>query len=180
MEQKIKKIFIILIILISPISFSKTCIIDSSKSFVEFIATGKPAMIKITGRSERPEGAIDFSKSQDLGSVQIDLNSFDTGMETRNEHMKEKYLEVNKPNFKLSVFKLEKLVNEEFSGKISLHGIEKNISGKAVIKIDEKSCQATTSFNLKLNDFSIEIPSYLGVTVAEEVAVSVQLKGNFL
>lgn len=137
-------------------------------------------MIKISGKSEKLEGNIDFTKTQDLGTVQIDLNTFDTGMDTRNEHMKEKYLEVNKENFKMAIFKLEKLIGENFSGKIRLHGVEKDISGKATSKIDDKSCSSHATFNLKLSDFAIEIPNYLGVTVAEDVEVSVLLKGNFL
>jgi polyisoprenoid-binding protein YceI len=179
-EQEIKLIFIFLIIFYAANIFAKNCVIDSSNSFTEFIATGKPAMIKITGRSEKLEGALDFSKTLDLGSVQIDLNSFETGMDTRNEHMKEKYLEVNKNNFKTSVFKLSKIENNTFSGKILLHGVEKDITGKAEVKLSDKACGAKATFNLKMSDFAIETPNYLGVTVAEEVNVTVELKGNIL
>jgi polyisoprenoid-binding protein YceI len=135
-------------------------------------------MIKISGKSEKVDGTIDFSKSQDLGSVQIDLNSFDTGMDSRNEHMKEKYLEVGKADFKMAVFKLEKINGNDFSGKMKLHGVEKNIAGKTTTKFDDKSCVIEASFSLKLSEFAIEIPTYLGVTVAEDVEINVALKGN--
>jgi len=181
MEQKIKNLIIFLaIIFLSPQTFAKNCVIDTTQSSAEFVATGKPAMIKISGKSTKLEGAIDFKKNQDLGTIQIDLNTFDTEMETRNEHMKEKYLEVNKANNKMAIFKLEKLGTQDFQGKLTLHGVEKNITGQSVTKSSETDCEATADFSLKLSEYNIEIPSYLGVTVAEDVVVKVSIKGKIL
>src|SRR5437868_9273038 len=71
--------------------------IEVSKGHVEFLAIGKPSAIKIRGKGDRLQSQLQFNKDKTLtGKVVFDLSSLDTGIETRNQHMKEKYLETGK------------------------------------------------------------------------------------
>ena len=64
------------------------------------MAIGRPAAIKILGKSKGPSGELKIQKSdQDFlvnGEAIIDLDSFETGINMRDQHMKEKYLETGK------------------------------------------------------------------------------------
>ena len=68
----------------------------SASGTVEFCsATGHPSALHVDGKGV---GLKDLSISQNnvTGTVSFDLNTLDTGISMRNEHMKEKYLEVTK------------------------------------------------------------------------------------
>lgn len=63
----------------------------------------------------------------------------------------------------------------QFAGILSLHGTEQPIEGSALLK-EEKGLQSLTAeFKIKLSQFQIAIPSFQGVTVAEEVQLSVDV-----
>lgn len=67
---------------------------------VEFLAIGRPSAIKIRGKGTAPEGKVTLVSDKEnriaRGTLVFDMTSLDTGMDTRNEHMKEKYLETGK------------------------------------------------------------------------------------
>lgn len=176
--------------------------IQKDTSEVEFLAVGKPSMLKIKGKGAKPEGKITIDgKGVSAGEVKIDLNEFDTGMSLRNQHMKEKYLHTGEADKRYSTFKINKIgiTNEMITkggkfedvpieGTLNLHGVDKpfvskatvEIGGKSFVEIGGKSFDVLTKLKLKLSDFKIDIPSYLGVTVAEDVDVDVKLKGIVL
>src|ERR1700722_12613166 len=62
----------------------------------EFMATGHPGSFKIKGKGEGPSGSIDVEGTHVTGILTLKLDSFDTGMKMRNEHMKTKYLQTDK------------------------------------------------------------------------------------
>jgi polyisoprenoid-binding protein YceI len=105
--------------------------------------------------------------------------------------MKEKYLETAK--FKRATLSLEKLelpkslsaeilTFEElpFTGKLNLHGVEKPVTGKAVLKKNGSQIEIVAKFGLKIGDFAIAVPSFAGITVAEEVNVEVQFQSRLV
>jgi polyisoprenoid-binding protein YceI len=66
-------------------------------SKVEFEGTGKPSLLKIHGSSEQKiEGYFVFDGKKISGKAVFNLESLDTGIDLRNEHMKTRYLEVAK------------------------------------------------------------------------------------
>lgn len=117
------------------------------------------------------------------GEVALDLASIDTGIALRNEHLREKYLQVARgPGFDRAV--LSSIVLSEaggaefegksaFSGSLLLHGISHAVAGTAEIRRVPSGVRVEASFPLVLTDHGIEPPMYLGVGVAAKVMVKV-------
>jgi polyisoprenoid-binding protein YceI len=174
--------FVSLVAVAAPIDLSQT------KSKVEFLAVGQPAALKIRGKLQENSpvtGAIDIAKDSVKADVKLSLDNFDTGIEMRNRHMKEKYLETAKyPDAKLTL-KSVPLTGDStqpdykyqgpFEGVLTLHGVEKPVTGTIVLASSDKKWNGSFNFDFILEDFGIEIPKYLGITVSKKV----QVEANF-
>jgi polyisoprenoid-binding protein YceI len=102
-----------------------------------------------------------------------DMWDFDTDNDTRNKHMREKYLEVEKfPKAKLVLDRTVKPSEAfDWSGQLTIKKETKPVKGKATIK----DGVLTATFTISLADYpSIGVPSWLGVTVAKNVEVTVK------
>jgi polyisoprenoid-binding protein YceI len=170
--------------LYAGVCLAETQMLISQKGTLNFEAIGKPAMIKIKGESDAPKTKVTFEVDKvSLESI-LQLDNLKTGIELRDEHMKEKYLEVVKfPQAKLFIktlpiplnwrLKPESISEKPFEGLLTLHGIEKAISGTFTL---EKEGDSEAKFKIKLSDFGIEIPEYLGVKVADFVDIKTTIK----
>lgn len=117
------------------------------------------------------------------GELAVDLSSLDTGISLRNEHMRDKYLEVGRgPGFDraaLSGVGLGKVDPATFQGRTAftatllLHGTRRPVSGQATIRRDGGSVHVEASFPVTVADHGIPKPQYLGVGVRNEVNVMV-------
>lgn len=154
----------------------------------EFLAIGKPAMIKIGGEGQGPEGSLTATKNTINGVLKVDLNKLTTKIDLRDDHMKNKYLEVGKyPEATLELVNVilptdvsalsEAETEVPFKGKFTMHGKTSDVSGKAKISKKAKDVSGNAEFMFKITDHLDTLPSWLGVKVAEEVTVRVQLKG---
>ncbi|MGE3974389.1 MAG: YceI family protein [Bdellovibrionales bacterium] len=154
---------------------------------VKFLAVGRPSALKIKGEGAAPTGEFKETAGKVFGSVDFDLHSLKTGINMRDEHMKNKYLEVDKHNG-LANLKLENLElpgdivsgsqsSKEglpFKGKLSLHGETKDVQGTYNLTKTATGYDVLAKFNLKLSDYKINIPSYAGITVAEDINVEIK------
>lgn len=119
------------------------------------------------------------------GELSVDLASIDTGIALRNQHLREKYLEIAKgPAFDTAVLSDLRLSDADgagfegrtgFSGVLLLHGVKRPVSGTGEVRRVGPGARVEASFPLTLTDFGIEPPEYLGVGVANRVLVRVQL-----
>lgn len=117
------------------------------------------------------------------GSLAVDLRSLDTGISLRNDHLREKYLEVDKgPGFDKAVLSNITLngVNVEapdgkgsFNGALTLHGVTKPVSGPVEVRKAGGGLRVRASFPVNLRDYNIAEPRYLGVGVKDTVQVDV-------
>ena len=116
------------------------------------------------------------------GELEVDLATIDTGIQLRNQHLRENYLEVSKPGFDkavLSDIRVGEARSETFEGRSSfagslkLHGVTKAIGGSAELKREAAGVRVTASFPLMLTDFGIEPPQYMGVGVGNRLIVKV-------
>ena len=117
------------------------------------------------------------------GMVSLDLRTIDTGISLRNDHLREKYLEVDKgPGYDtatLSQIELQGTMPDgpggkgTFTGLLTLHGTMKSVSGAAEIRPRGAGTSVKASFPLKLSDYNIPEPRYLGVGVKDTVQVEV-------
>lgn len=172
---------------------AEVILFNPTDTSVEFLAIGNPSAIKIKGEKAKVQGEISLLHNVLNSKLKIDLNEFATGIEMRDEHMKENYLETNKGENRfayLSVVDLSiptaywqsgKELNTDFQGKLTLHGVTKDVSGKIYFPpfIKGKELLTNSQFNIKLTDFNIQIPSFVGITVAEDVKIDVKLPLNF-
>ena len=117
------------------------------------------------------------------GSLAVDLRTIDTGIDLRNEHLREKYLEVDKgAGFDQAVLSDVVLqgINADapagkgsFTGSLMLHGVKKTVTGPVEIRHAGTGWRVRASFQLNLPDYNIDKPRYLGVGVRDMVQVSV-------
>jgi len=119
------------------------------------------------------------------GEVRVDLSSLDTGIDLRNTHLREKYLEVARgeefANAVLSAVRLAKADTPSFRGQtpftgtLLLHGTRRPVAGQADIHSEGNDVRVVASFPVRLDDYGIAPPRYLGVGVKNEVQVKVSL-----
>lgn len=150
---------------------------------VEILAVGKPSFIKIQGKGDAPSGQLTSENSVINGKFEFSLDSLDTGIKLRNEHMKMKYLETDKhPKALLEIqnlsvkkdwsVKAPSLEATSFSGRMTLHGVVRPVTG--TFTINSKG-EVSAETKIKISEFKIAIPSYMGITVADEVQVKVKI-----
>lgn len=110
-------------------------------------------------------------------SVIVGLDGMKTGIDLRDRHMREKYLETNKypkATFTVEKSKLKIPGGSEVEGKLQLHGVTKPIKVKYEAKGSDQSLNVQGTARLNMKDFGIQVPSYLGVTVKPDVTVSIR------
>lgn len=186
--------FFCVALLVPLIAFGASNDIELMKdtSEVTFLAVGRPSAIKIKGEKGKPEGKISFlSDGKITGEIKMNLNDLETGISMRDKHMREKYLETQKEGFQNAVIQFTKVNfpanfwasaksgEFPFIGTLSLHGVKKEIQGN--LKVEDKkieSLKGNAIFSIKLTDYGIQIPSFSGITVAENVDVQVNFSAK--
>ncbi len=159
--------------------------IDQSTAKTSFVAVGKPAMLRIHGESEGVVSKLTIENKLVSGDVNVHLDKFKTGIETRDEHMKKKYLEVEK--FPDAILKIKDLSVSDlkagskkdltFKAELTLHGVTKEVEVKSKLEaLSDTKYKIQASANIKLSDFKIDIPSYAGIKVADSVDFDVQFQ----
>ena len=117
------------------------------------------------------------------GSLAVDLRTLDTGIDLRNEHLRQNYLEVDKgPGFDtatLSEIDLKGFSPDapegkgSFGGLLTLHGVTKTVTGAVDVRQVGAGLRVKASFPVNLSDYSIRKPRYLGIGVKDIVQVEV-------
>lgn len=117
------------------------------------------------------------------GSLAVDLRTLDSGIGLRNEHLREKYLEVNKgtgfDTATLSAIDLTGLSlaapegKGSFTGLLTVHGVAKTVSGTVDVRRASGGLRVQASFRLDLSDYGIAKPRYLGIGVTNTIQVEV-------
>lgn len=141
---------------------------------VDFHAVGSPGFLHIDGSGATAAGETWKAKDGTVtGHFVADLTGFKTGIGLRDKHMHEKYLESNK--WKDAFFDLDSWTPTEkpsqFGGKLRIKEMSKQVFGTA--SWDGKTLRA--DFEIELDDFPIEVPRHLGITVAKTVTVEIKM-----
>ncbi len=179
----------------------KTFVIDDpgGRNVVEF--TSEAPIENVIGTTHQVTGAVTFDpenlENPAATSVKVDLRTLDTGIEKRNEHMRnEEYLHTKKYPF--TEFEMEGEVNSDakkikpgekvdvtFSGKLTLHGVTREIevTGKAsYFKEDSNLAEMgypgdmfnfNGGFKLNLDDYNIERPQFLIMKLSNEIEIDI-------
>lgn len=142
---------------------------------VEFKAEASPGFFKFEGKGGKILGKLVDNKGKVSGELTVSLADFDTDNETRNSHMKDKYLNVAK--FPVATLKVSGLPSTDgdhkLIGLLTLHGKKSEITGDYTLKTEGKSRKLRATFKIDVTKFGIEVPQYQVLTVAKEVEVIV-------
>ena len=136
----------------------------------------------LAGTVRLPESAAKPARL--VGEIVMDLTTIDTGIALRDQHLRENYLEVGKgagfDKAVLSDIRLAAADGENFEGdtdftaNLLVHGVTKEVSGKAEVRREGAGRRVRAEFPLTLTDFGITPPMYLGVGVGNKLLVKVQ------
>jgi polyisoprenoid-binding protein YceI len=117
------------------------------------------------------------------GTFAVDLMKLETGITLRDRHLRNNYLEVQKgPEFavaKMDNLKLEKLPGKgTIRGLLTLHGQQREVTGTADIQPQGAGYRVEASFPVRISEFQIPEPTYLGVGVKDEITIRVKLNAE--
>jgi len=118
---------------------------------------------KILGEVTVKDGQVEAQQ------IKVPLSSLKTGIQLRDDHMKEKYLNVKK--YPYAILHFGKGKNGQGQGELEIRGIKKPIQGRYKIVDSELMAE----FPIKLSDFDISGIRYMGVGVKDEALVKVKM-----
>lgn len=157
--------------------------------------TSKAAIVKFMGRTGKISGEAkldpaDVAKAS--GRVVVDLNSLDTGIELRNEHMRGTlesakfpqavftFKEVKVPGNKLVP---NQVVTGTAKGTMTIHGVTKNLTAPVEMTLlpeeDPKYragnwVHVASKFRIKMTDYGMTLPKgVLGIKVADDLDIAI-------
>ena len=121
------------------------------------------------------------------GELRVDLATLDTGIGLRNEHLRNRYLELGRgPEFLHAVLSgivlaatppaSDRRHETRFSGTLTLHGVQRAVEGEAELRGRNGRLQVEAAFSLSLDEFDIPPPRYLGIGVRDTIEVTVRLE----
>jgi polyisoprenoid-binding protein YceI len=146
-------------------------------SEVSFTLIG-PAGLKIVGTGNE----LRVNDDGQAVKVAVPLSSMKTGISIRDKHMHEKYLQTpNYPTAELQVPRggLKILgggsnVSQDTAGTLVLHGKSKPVNFRYTGAREGSKLKVRGTMHINMNDFGIEVPVYLGVTVKPDVDIVAQ------
>jgi polyisoprenoid-binding protein YceI len=113
----------------------------------------------------------------------IPLNSFVFEKQLMQKHFNEQYLETDKypearfdGHFKESPIELKGLKEVAFEGLMTIHGVSRQITGKAALERDGNIVRGKSIIKIKLEDYKIKIPRMVIKNIAEVVEVTINIE----
>jgi len=140
------------------------------KPKVSFFAKGSPGALDIEGKSAE----LAISDDGTTLTCTVGLTHLYTGIELRDEHMRDKFLEVGTfPNATLSIARADLQLPTDLGqstqgtvqGSFTAHGVTKPVTISYSLKKSKTGYAVDASFDYNASDFGIAIPSYLGITI---------------
>jgi len=133
------------------------------------------------GNSNNIRGEINYNftdNSVNNCSLRVNLSSFDSGNTNRDSNMLT-YLEAF--NYPDVVFVSRDIsIKGEYAyvnGKLTLHGVTKEIEAKAKLSLDDGFI-ASGTFNILLSDFGIERPALLFKKISNDIKIEYRIIGK--
>jgi polyisoprenoid-binding protein YceI len=159
-----------------------------SVSVAGHAALSSPTRAHVTFRAAGPAGLTIEGTTSDLHATDdggnlvlvVPLANLSTGIGLRDQHMKDRYLEIARyPDTTLtlarSALKLPsggEPVEADAPATLQLHGQTRPVSVHYQATRDGDAFAAQGRFRINMTEFGVNVPSYLGVTVKPDVDVS--------
>ena len=155
--------------------FTKTGKIDfSSKAPLEDIEAKNKT---VTAVLDTKTGAIQFK---------VQMKGFEFEKALMQEHFNENYVESGKypeANFKGTAannstvnYGKDGTYNVKVKGKLTLHGVTKDVEAPGTIKVASGKIDAASSFSIQLSDYNISIPSVVKDKISNNIKITVDTK----
>lgn len=134
-----------------------------------------PAGFKIEGKTK----SVDVSDDGKALTVTVGLKDLETGIELRDKHMREKYLEVEKFPTATLVVPMDavtwpadgKSSEGEAKGTFSVHGKSKEVAFKYKVTASGGTYAIEGEAPVNFKEFDVNVPSYMGITVKPDITV---------
>ncbi len=158
--------------------------LGKSNTKVDFHADGK--IMKVHGENAKASGKLLIKDGKVSGLAIVDLRSLTTGISLRDDHMKDKYLEVKKyPKAILEIVEIKLPENlpsgsfeAAFTGKLTVHGVAKAVAGTAKLSKEGANLKGEVEFGTTISGHKIELPKYSGIVLKDDVKVKVEFNGQ--
>lgn len=176
----------------SPVTYA---VEQDMHSVNEASFTSKAAIVKFMGRTSKISGEAkldpaDVAKAS--GRVVVDLNSLDTGIKLRNEHMRGT---LESAKFPQAVFTFKELkvpgnqlvanqaVAGTAKGTMTIHGVTKTLTAPVELTLLPEQdpnyragnwVHVASKFRIKMTDYGITLPKgVLGIKVADDLDIAI-------
>ena len=168
---------------------------EGGDSKIQFVSDAP--LERFTGTSSAISGDIKLDPAkvaQTKADIKVKMNSFKTGIDLRDEHFQsENWLDAKKfPDAKFVITKVTGVdalkpgasTEATVVGKFTLHGITKDVTAKAKVRLipaeggKPESLRVQATFTAKLEDHKISIPKIVALKVAPEIQVNVDFTGK--
>lgn len=174
----------IIALILSASLFAFTTVTDQTKYFtreanITFLSDAP--LEKIQGINNQAVSMLDISTGQMEFAVLMKAFEFEKAL--LQEHFNENYVESDKfpkANFKGSITNFADVnwkVDGEYpvtvTGKLTIHGVTKDVTSKGKIIIKAGAISASSSFNILISDYNIEIPSVVKDKINNNVKIDV-------
>ncbi len=147
----------------------------------------------MTGKSSKVSGSLSIDPAdvrKTTGSFKAPVASLRTGNDLRDEHLQgDGWLDAKKHphiHFEITEVILGKKDSPELKsgkdrkvhvkGKFTAHGVSKPVLAKGTVNLSGKQLRIKADFNVVLEDHDISVPSIVRLKVANDIAVSVDLR----
>jgi polyisoprenoid-binding protein YceI len=171
-------------------SKAKYSVEKSDESRVQFVSDAP--LEKITGVGRAMAGDLELDPAaidQAKGTIELDVNSINTNVDLRDEHLRgPDWLDAKKyPKIKFQISKVEgqkalvpgKAVEVTVKGKLSMHGVTRDETAKATVRYSaDGKVTVKASFKVNLTHYKISVPQVVRLKVSDEIALNVMLIVN--
>lgn len=174
------KLLSILFLLLTPLiqTVSAQSFVGEA-GYVEFVSTAP--LLEFKGTSDHLTGLIDFDDN--LVDFYVDLNTIDTGVNLRNNHMRDSYLETEKFPFAEFTGSLNEMYDFEKSGKqqisttgkFTIHGVEQEMQIDGTLQETDQGMMLEASWVVMLEDHDIRKPRVVFYELADEQTVNISI-----
>lgn len=179
--SRIATLFVAAIISVAGLADAKLAVVSGQPAKAHFHASG-PAGLAIDGNTDEVSASDDGTTIK----VVVALGKLDSGVALRNDHMRNKYLEVAKfPSATLTVARSAlkfpadgSSTSGDAAGVMNIHGKDKNVTFHYTAQRTGATFKVFGTVPLTITDFGINVPSYLGVTVKPDIAVDVSFSAT--
>jgi polyisoprenoid-binding protein YceI len=171
-----KKVILLALLFVSAQEFFAQKMMTRSGE-IKFDATVSGSIDEVIGNSKTVSSIFDKSTGELV--VQAMVKSFKFKSPLMEEHFNENYMESDKlpkATFKGKIIGFDtKSGSYDVEGDLTIHGVTNKVKTKMNVNIDGGKISISGMFNVKLNDYKIDVPALAKKTLSETAKISVKL-----